>query len=125
MSRLENPQPAAGQAVEIEQQTLPNYVLTFKTANGEMMAWGIQTDIPGEGIADHIESAAREWLLSPDGRQFVQEEGIGEWGFDYANALQDVPGEFLARHGIQILVPDHETIELETGVNLLPVGLRE
>jgi len=121
----EFPRPIPEQSDKGERLSTPNQILLFKTVNGEVMAWGIQTDLSGDDILDGIEAAAEEWLHSPEGQQFIAEEDMGEWGFDYANALQEIPTEILRKHGIRILVSGYEVIELESWENLLPYAFME
>ncbi len=89
------------------------------------MSWCVRSKASKNEIPERIEKAAREWLLSPNGRKFIEYEDRGEWGFDYANALQKISSEILARHGVHILVRSHEAIELDPGENLLPDELRK
>ena len=125
MRSPETMQPIPEQSEKGEQLPKPNRILIFKTVNGEVLAWGIHTKLSEDSILDGIEAAAEEWLLSPDGRQFIEDEDMGEWGFDYANALQEIPDEILCKHGIRVLVPSCEVIELEPNENLLTDEFRE
>ncbi len=104
---------------------LQTYILTFRTVNGDLMAWCIRTNAVAEEIPNLIESAANEWLLSPDGRKFVQDEDLAEWGFDYWYALDKIPSGILSRHNIFRWTAIHGVIELDPDKNLLPDELRK
>lgn len=89
-----------------------------------MLGWNVLTDLPSEEIDNHIEAAAREWFSTEDGRGYVQEENLEEWGVDYANAMMNVPPEIFAKHHIYPGIPIYEIIELDADENLLPDELR-
>jgi hypothetical protein len=109
----------------IEASKLRNYVLTFRTVNGEVLAWCIRTSALAEEIPRLIESAANEWLLSAKGRKFIHDEQRSEWGFDNANALDEIPYETLSKFNIFPWVPIEGVIELDPDENLLPDELRK
>jgi hypothetical protein len=108
-----------------EVSELENYVLTFRTVNGDLMAWCIRTNAQADEIPQLIESAANEWLLSPDGRKFIEDEELAEWGFDYWHALDKVPEDILSKHNIFLWTPIQSVVELEPDENLLPNELRK
>jgi hypothetical protein len=108
-----------------ETSKLRNYVLTFRTANGDILAWCVRTNALVEEIPKLIETAANEWLLSSAGRQFVNDEELAEWGFDYWHALDKVPYEILSKHNIFPWTLIEGTIELDPDENLLPEELRK
>jgi len=108
-----------------EVQGLRNCILTFRTVNGDILAWCVRTDAIAEEIPNLIETAATEWLLSPVGRQFVHDQELGEWGFDYWQALKEIPYETLSKYGIFPWVPIDSVVELDPDENLLPEELRQ
>jgi len=102
-----------------------NYVLTFRTMDGDLLAWCIRTGAPAEEVPNIIAAAAKAWLLSPAGRKFILEEDRSEWGFDNANALQEIPAKIWSKHNIFRWTPIDEVIELDPDENLLPDELRK
>ena len=116
-----NPQ----QQPEREQELQRNYMLIFKTYYGGLLGWHITSSLPSEEIPHQIETAAQEWLLSPDGREYVDKEDITDWGMDYANALMNVPHEILAKHNIHLKQSVYEIVELDPDENVLPDELRQ
>ena len=107
-----------------EKRSLRSYVLTFKTANGDLLAWCVRTSAAPEEVQRLIDSAASEWLLSAEGRKFVHDEQISEWGFDNANALDEIPHQILRKFNILPRAAIDGIIELDPDDNLLPDELR-
>lgn len=107
-----------------EKRCLSSYVLTFKTVNGDVLAWCIRTSAAPEEIPTLIESAANEWLLSAEGRKFVHDEQISEWGFDNANALDEISHQILRKFNILRRAAIDRIIDLDPDDNLLPDELR-
>lgn len=105
-------------------EALQNYFLLFKTYYGALLGWCIRSGLASDDIPAHIESAAQEWLASETGKDFVHEEQLEEWGFDYAHALMNVPGEIFADHGIFLWTPISEILQLDADENLLPDELK-
>jgi hypothetical protein len=110
---------------EAPKPILQNYFLLFRTYHGALLGWCVRSGLAADEVPAHIETAAQEWLLSPPGREFVREEALEEWGFDYAHALMNVPAEMLAEHGIYLWTPIAEILELEPDENLLPEELKK
>ena len=108
-----------------ENQGLRNYILTFRTVNGDQIAWCIRTSMDSEEIPKLIESAANEWLLSPAGHKFVHDEDLSEWGFDYWHALDHIPDEILSKHSIFRWTSIDGVVELDPDENLLPEEMRQ
>ena len=100
------------------------YFLLFKTYGNELLGWYVQSSLTEEEIVQAIEFAARDWLLSQDGKRYLQEEELEEWGLDYANALLNIPLEILAQHDLLLCTLVSKIIELNAGENLLPEELR-
>lgn len=107
-----------------EQAPQRNYMLLFKTYYGGLLGWNITSSLPAEEIPRQIEAAADEWLLSPEGREYVQKEEITDWGMDYANVLMNAPREILAKYNVHLAQPVYEIIELDADEDLLPDELR-
>jgi hypothetical protein len=110
---------------EPQTEGLRNYILTFRTVNGDVIAWCVRTNTGPEEIPKLIESAANEWLLSPAGHKFVDDEDLADWGFDYWHALDHIPDEILSKHNIFPWVPIEGVVELDPDDNLLPDELRQ
>ena len=89
------------------------------------MGWCVRTGLPTQDILGNIESAARDWLSSAQGKSFIQENAPDKQGFDYADALMQTPPEILAQHSIFLWTPIYEILELEADKNLLPDELED
>lgn len=107
-----------------ERSDTKNYLLLFKTYYGGLLGWNAKSSLPVEDIPGRIEAAAREWVSSPEGKKYVEQEGLQDLGVDYAHALMNVPFEMLARHGIEMWASVYEIVELDSDINLLPNELR-
>ena len=81
--------------------------------------------MPEDDIPNALETAAQKWLVSTDGRAYVDCEDLHEWGVDYVNALMNVPAEVFAEHGIYLGIDINGIVNLDPDVNLLPVEIRE
>ncbi len=115
-----NPQ----QPPENELESQWNYMLIFKTYYGGLLGWHITSSLPSEEIPHQIETAAQEWLLSPDGRAYVEKEDLTDWGVDYANVLMNASREILAKYNIHLAQSVYEIIELDADEDLLPDEIR-
>ena len=104
---------------------LRNYFLLFKTYYGNLLGWCIRTGLSAQDIPGNIESAARYWLSSAQGKSFIQENAHEKQVFDYADALMQTPPEILARHSIFLWTPIYEILELKADKNLLPDELKD
>jgi hypothetical protein len=107
-----------------ESETQRNYMLLFKTYYGGLLGWNITSGLSSEEIPRQVEAVAQEWLLSPEGREYVRKEEIADWGMDYANVLMNAPRDILAKHDIHFAQDVYEIIELEAEEDLLPDELR-
>ena len=104
---------------EAESPRKSAYTLVFKSHSGDLMSWVIITSGSPEEIQKKIEIVAKEWLSSSEGRKYVADEELVEWGVDYANALLNVPVELFNKHGIFLWSGIKETIVLDPNENLL------
>ncbi|MCH7662893.1 MAG: hypothetical protein IH859_03375 [Chloroflexi bacterium] len=103
---------------------LKTYMLSYKTHHGGLLGWNITSYLPAEEIPKQIETAAKEWLISKEGRLYIKEEELDEWGFDYANAMMEVPHDILAKHGIFMSASVYEIVELFADEDLMPDELK-
>lgn len=103
-----------------DMEPLRNYFLLFKTYYGNLLGWCIRTSLPAQDIPGNIASAARDWLLSPQGKNYFQGQEHGKQGFDFADALMKVPPEILAQQSIFLWTPIYEILELDPDEDLLP-----
>ena len=104
---------------------LKSYMLLFKTYYGGLMGWNINSYLPTEEIPGQIKTAAKEWLLSKEGKAYIIEEELANGSFDYANAMMEVPHDILAKHGITMTISVYEIVELFADDNLMPDELKE
>lgn len=97
------------------------YLLIFESFSGEKLGWWVSSSKQKDDLPGLIQGAANRWLQTQEGKDYIKQNELEDWGIDYANALRKIPASILFEYDILILdsFDENETVWLDPGENLL------